>query len=187
MKELNKTQVAELVTQAAEDANAFGELYEYFFPKIYQYIHYRVNGKETAEDLVSDIFFKALRNLDSLSEPGDFQSWLFSIARNALIDHYRKIGKRREESTENIQQEPEKEWHTPEAHVLAAEESKEVMDSLKILSPEQQEVILLRFVHELKLKEIAEVIDKNESAVKGLLYRGLQKLSSHFADREVQT
>ncbi|ACB83731.1 RNA polymerase sigma factor [Natranaerobius thermophilus] len=187
MKELSKQQLAELISKASHNEQAFEQLYNYFFPKIYQYIYYRVNNKEVTEDLVSDIFLKVLRNLKSLKKPEDFQSWIYSIARNALIDYYRKKGRKKEEASEAISDDETVLIDTPEDHVLLEEHSKEIFKLLEILSIEQQEVIQLRFVDELKIKEIAKVLDKSEGAIKGLLYRGLNKLSRHLDSKEVQS
>ncbi|WP_158212292.1 RNA polymerase sigma factor [Natranaerobius trueperi] len=184
--DLSKERLAELATKAIHDEQAFEELYNYFFPKVYYYILQRVNNKAIAEDLVSNIFLKALRNLTSLKNSRDFQGWLFSIARNALIDHYRKAGRKKEEASEAVSDDKTILYETPEDQLLIKEHNNQIYQALDTLSPEQSEVVILRFMHELKLKEIAKVIDKSEGAVKGLLYRALKKLSIHFQDREVQ-
>ncbi len=187
LKELSKQYLADLAKKASHDEQAFEQLYNIFFPKIYQYIYHRVNSKEITEDLVSDIFLKVVRNLPSLKNPEDIKSWTFSIAKNSLIDHYRKAGRKKEDSSEAVSDDLTFQTETPEDSLLDQEHSQEILSALNILSEEQQEVIQLRFIHELKIKEIASVMNKSEGAIKGLLYRGLNKLSKHMEFKEVRS
>lgn len=183
--DLQKQELESLVSRAEYDSEAFGRLYDIFFPKIYSYIYHRVNDQQTAEDLVSEIFFKALKKLSSCRNKQEFQGWIFSIARNSLIDFYRKKDKAKETAlTDNITETPGENFN-PELAAVMKDNQQEVRKALQNLSPLQQEVIILRFVEELKLKEIARVLEKTEGAVKGLLYRGLSALSSELEKRGV--
>ncbi len=186
--DISKEKLAELAIQAADDPEAFGELYDYFFPKIYHYIYNRVNDQQLAEDLVSDIFMKILKNLDTLKHISEVQGWFFSIARNTLIDYYRKKGRNKEDVKDHLtfvtsSTEPTVPENNPESAYISKEHSQEIFKLLQSLSPDQQEVLTLRFCHDLKINEIADVIEKSEGAVKGLLYRGIKKLAQTLDER----
>lgn len=191
--EQNKEELALLVEKAENDPEHFEKLYNYFFPKIYNYIYYRVNDRLLAEDLVSDIFIKVINNISNCKNKKQFQSWLFTIARNHLIDFYRKNKTRHEnEASENqldsyyqYTLKTNYKYDNPETTLVQKLDQEEISKLIKNLSPQQQDVIILRFFEELKLKEIAEIMNKNEGAVKGLLYRGIKALTAELQKRGV--
>ena len=174
------TQDSELkqwVTEAKKgDEQSFGELYEMFFEKIYRFVFYRVNHKELAEDLTEEIFTKAWKNISNVKEES-FSGWLYRIAKNTIIDHYRQ-----EKVTidlydlENVLQSDE--------NVAAATDlvlnKKTLSKFIKKLSPEQQIVIQLKFIEDLSNEEIAELISKSEGSIRVIQHRAIQKLQQLF-------
>jgi len=94
---------AELVERAKTDDRAFTILYDYYFPKIYGYIYKRVGNFDLAEDLVSSIFLKVFTNIGAYKEQGySFSAWVYRIATNKLIDHYRKAGQKKVVSLDEV-------------------------------------------------------------------------------------
>ena len=161
-----------LVQQAKlGEKEAFGRLYEKYLDRLYRYVFYRCDQrKELAEDLVQTVFIKAWEKIE-LFDKGSFQAWLYTIARNTLIDHIR-VQKVQEQLDENMMD--EKKSIEEQAHTTLQVD--QVMQHLSLLTEEQQEVVLLRFVNELSYKEIAQALDKKEDAVRALQYRALKEL-----------
>ncbi len=185
---LSKEELSKLVKKAEKDPLYFEELYEIFFPKIYNYFYFKVNDKSLAEDMVSDVFIKILNNISKCRDRRQFQSWAFAIARNYLIDFYRKKSTNIEASSSSYEDNKyydNNNSFNPEDALMDKISREELSEVLKILSKSQQDVIILRFFEELKLKEIAEIMNKSEGAVKGLLYRGIKALTSELSKRGV--
>lgn len=156
------------------DQSAFGELYDAYIDKIYAYLFYRTHHRETAEDLTSDVFTKAWAKINSFDpEGGSFSAWLYRIAHNRLIDHYRAF-----RPTDNI----EDVWDALRSDIdvnrdaETAERLRTVEKAVRSLPASQRDVILLRAWDGLSYAEIAEVLGKNESACKMAFSRGLSTL-----------
>ncbi len=160
------------------EKEAFGKLYEIYLDRLYRYIYFRTgNNRELSEDLVQSVFVKAWEKLDTFGKSlpagrqGSFQAWLYTIARNTLIDHIR--GARQQVALdENLADEKE----SVEEKVTDAVAIEQVMQKLQVLSDEQREIILLRFVEDLSYKEIAAITEKKEDAIRALQYRALKQL-----------
>ena len=157
----------------AGDKQAFGVLYEHYFDKIYRFIYYRSLQKETAEDLCSKTFLKALDGLSGFdSGRGSFNSWIYRIASNTLTDHFRKSG--RFEMVSGVWELPSEEDFEVDVHNrLYWEKLKPVFDEL---SPEKKEIIIMRVWDELSFGEIAELTGKSEAACKMSFKRTLDGL-----------
>jgi RNA polymerase sigma-70 factor, ECF subfamily len=163
------------------DETAFGQLYEFYFEKIYKFIYYRVNHKEVAEDLSEDVFIKAWAKIGTVSEDS-FGGWLYSIAKNRIIDHYRQAKTTVDLlDVENIL---EADGNIVDDTNLLIEQ-KLFMVLLKKLSPEQQIVIKLKFIEDMDNGEIAELISKSEGSIRVIQHRAIQKLQTLF-DEQIQ-
>ena len=135
----------------------FAELYEEYMPKIYRYIQYRVNNVQLAEDLTSTTFEKALVNFDKYcSDKASFSTWLFSIARNIVIDHYRVAGRRQMVPLEEAKQVLTGDL-SPEEEVVRREEMAMLHSCLAGLPRADQEIISLKFGAELTNRQIAKM------------------------------
>jgi len=171
-----------IVLQAQQNPASFAPLYDQYFPKIYNYIYHRVNNTQLAEDLVGETFYKALANIDKFKwQNRSIASWLYTIARNQVIDYYRKqepvlLDDKKAELTVDP-------GGNPEEKVLQDDLKDELMKAIKTLSADQQDAMLLRYQEGLKLKEIALVLGKNEGAVKALLFRGLRSMRKKLEGR----
>lgn len=155
------------------DRQAFGSLYRRYFDSIYRYVYFRVGkNRETAEDLTQAVFFKALIKIDDFNEDGvGFRPWIYRIAHNQIIDHYRGY-KNNSNLTENLPDENQ----NFEEEVLKDLEYQKVLIALERIPEEQREIITMRFISELSNKEIAEALNKKDEAVRSMIYRGLKNL-----------
>jgi len=182
---MNPNEEKELIKKAQKEPEAFAELYDKYYPQIFGYILKRIADLEIAQDITSETFFKALKNLWKFRWKNiSFSAWLYRIANNEIANYFRKnkkysisLEKLKEKGFEPIS------LHNPEAEFLKAqEELKKHQDFLKIqekisqLPIKYQEVITLRFFEKKKIKEIAEILGKKEGTIKSLLHRGLEKL-----------
>jgi len=152
---------------------AFGVLYDRYLDKIYRFIYYKTFSKEVAEDLTSDVFHKALEKIGSFDgEKGTWSAWLYRIARNRVIDHYRTT--KTAVPLEDIF-EVGVDDRTAEA-LDATRALKQVKDYLETLSPKQREIITLRVWEEKSYREIAEIIGGSEDSVKMAFSRIIREL-----------
>ena len=171
-----------LIARAKEDPEAFGALYDQYFPQIYSYVAARVGSRELAEDITSEVFFKALRAIGRYRHTGHpFSSWLYQIAVNAITDHYRS----RRRSEESLDEGPELvDAATPVDEDVAQRMGAQDIWALIEALPEQQRVAMtLKYGEDLKLAEIGEIMGKSEGAVKLLVFRGTATLRQQLSAR----
>jgi len=167
-----------LVERAQEgDGDAFGRLYDAYVDTVYRYIYYRVSSKALAEDLTQETFLRALRRISTFTWQGrDFGAWLVTIARNLVADHFKSSRHRLEvptgEMLDSDQHEP-----SPEESVLAYLSNRALLDAVKQLNAQQQECVTLRFLHGLSVAETAQIMGKNDGAIKTLQYRAIRTLA----------
>lgn len=167
----------EMINKAQENPRSFAPLYDHYFPKIFNYIYQRVQNAQLTEDLVAETFYKALANINKFKWQGkgySFAGWLYTIARNQVIDQFRRQEPKLMEEGSRDLVAPEAD--NPENKVLREITREELLKIVHTLTPDQQDALLLRFQEGLKIKEIAVVLSKNEGAVKALLFRGLKNL-----------
>ena len=163
------------------DAEAFGELYDRYVDQVYRYIAYRVASTQLAEDLTSETFLRALRRIGSFSWQGrDVGAWFVTIARNLVADHYKSSRYRLELTADDVSVVGGAQQVTaegPEDAVLEAMQNTQLLVAVKLLGPEQQECIVLRFLQGLSVAETAQVMGKNDGAIKALQYRAVRALA----------
>ena len=165
------------------DAAAFGLLYESHLDRIYRYVFYRVGTTGEAEDMTEIVFLKAWEAIDRYQPRGvPFIAWLYRLAHNLVVDSYRS--RRPSIALEDI-----KETEEPGANVLDQVEQQidadEVRTAVRTLSPEHQQMIVLRFVEGLSHAEVAQITGKSEGAMRVVQYRALQALAKMLrADEE---
>jgi RNA polymerase sigma-70 factor (ECF subfamily) len=166
---------AELIARAqAGDVKAFGELYEKYVVLIYRYVLARVNSESDAEDLTEIVFLRAFESLHRYKERGRrFSAFLYQVARNALVDHYRQ--QRRTETIEAVERLPSQD-PPPDERMLADERSSVLRRAMAELPADYQEVIRLRIILSLPTAVVGEWLDRSEGAVRVLLHRALKAL-----------
>jgi RNA polymerase sigma-70 factor (ECF subfamily) len=165
------------------DAAAFGALYDRYVEAVYRYVFYRVRNDADAEDLVSDVFMRALRAMPRYEPRVAFLAWLYRIARNAVIDRARRS--HTQISFEDALAHPGVDQVVePDATILALSDKEAVRGALAKLTPLQQEVIVLRFVEGYSTNEIAALVGKREGTVRGIQFRALEALRTLIPSRE---
>ncbi len=161
---------------AQADPARFAELYELNFHRVYAYIARRVRQRQEAEDLTSEVFHEALRNIGGFEWRGvPFAGWLYRIAAFAIADRWRRMGKASEV--------PAEEAGEPGLDA-GAERSAMLGQLVDALPTDQRTVLLRRFVERRSIREIAAELGRSEGAVKQLQFRALQTLRSQMSAAE---
>lgn len=165
------------------DRDAFACLYDTYLDRIHRYIYFRVADPDAAEDITSLVFLKGWEKLRSY-QPGKspFAAWLYRIAHNAVIDHYRtrKTLVSLEELGPAELSYPDEADEKLDRKIL----SRELHEALNELTGTQQEVLILRFVYGCSTMEIARRLDKQEGAIRALQLRGLKRLAHLLPSQE---
>lgn len=162
---------------ARHDTEAFGRLYRLYFSQVFTFISFRISNREDAEDLANTVFEKALAAIGRYEpKPAQFSTWLYTIAKNCIIDHYRK---RKVPIDADV--EPEKAAGIdlsadPVRKVLLDERKRTLREALRELTSDQREVVECRFFFELSIQETAAAMMRTEGAVKALQFRALDNL-----------
>lgn len=173
---------SELIQRAiGRDAGAFGELYRQNLTRIYRYIYYRIGQSSDAEDLTEQTFLKAWEAIDRFRDQGvPFSAWLYRLAHNLIIDF-----RRTSHEAAPIEDLQEMEAAQRPLDELAAGriEEREVLLAIARLTPEQQQVIILRFIQGMSHADVAAILGKNEGAVRVVQHRALQALHALLAGR----
>ncbi|MEO9324366.1 sigma-70 family RNA polymerase sigma factor [Nocardioides sp. C4-1] len=176
--EAERTRLIALVELArGGDAEAFGQLYDHYQPSVYRFLYYRTRSATLAEDLTSETFFRALRNMTSFRWQGkDFGAWLMTIARNLATDHF-KAGRTRLESTTEDMGAHDDTTEGPESLVLASLTNEMLLEALTQLPDEQRDCLVMRFLQGMSIAETAAVLGRSDGAVKQLQLRGVRNLA----------
>lgn len=173
-----------LVDQAkAGDTQAFAKLYDAYVERVSRYIYFRVSEESDMEDLVSQVFLKAWENLDRYkmgSSP--FIAWLYTIARNLVIDHYRT--KKDTLPLEEAVTVPS-DIEMPDEQAQTRFDLEAMRDALQVLSKDQQQVLILKYIAGLPNESIAKIMNKQEGTIRGLQMRGLQTLAKYMRQKEL--
>ena len=166
-----------LLALASEfDEAALGELYERYESKIYSYIYRRTGSPTIAEDLTGQVFLKMLEAIRSQQGwHSSFSGWLYRIAHNLVIDHYRRRERRQHVSMEDAPT-LKSEKHDPVAAAEMNLDADRLRSAIQRLTAEQAQVISLRFLEGYNISEVATMMDKTEGAVKALQYRAVGTL-----------
>lgn len=168
--------------RAGEEA-ALIELYEWYKPRVYRFLYYRLRDKHSAEDLTTEVFLRMLQSLPSFQFQGTpFQAWLFQIARNLVVDDFRRQSVRNHDPLDEVLEANEE---LPEDIAQGRMMKAELQDALLELTAGQLDVIALRFIAGQSIADVAQALDKSESAVKSLQARGLKALEQRLAGEEV--
>jgi len=172
-----------LVHRAQEgDAEAFGELYDHYVTMVHRYAYHRVGDRATAEDVTSETFVRALRRIDSLSFQGrDVGAWLVTIARNIIRDHVKSSRYRLEVATADMR-DADQATDGPEDAVVQHLTNQQLLACVQQLGSEQQECIVLRFMHGLSVAETAQIMGKKDGAIKALQHRAVRRLAGLLPD-----
>ncbi|HLY64546.1 MAG TPA: sigma-70 family RNA polymerase sigma factor [Chloroflexota bacterium] len=173
--------IGDLVERASKGSgDAFGQLYQIYVDRIYNYIYYKTGHSVDAEDLTEQVFIKAWEAIRRFRFEGKpFAAWLFKVARNVVIDHYR-TRKNNSDLSEVINAVAKE--GDPEAFAQRRATAHVLMTAIRHLTDEQQQVILLKFVDGMDNTEISATMGKKEGAIRALQYRALLALQRILQD-----
>ena len=159
-----------LVERAKTDPEAFGRLYDLHFSRIYSFVYSRVRDRETAEDLTSEVFCKALGAIGRYRHSGHpFSAWLYRIAINAINDHHRASRPTQDLDSALMVADPRR----PVADQVAeSADAARAWAAIDDLSPHQRAALTLKLGEDMMLAQIGEILGKSEGAVKLLVHRG---------------
>jgi len=151
-----------------------GSLYEEYYNKIAHYVYVRIGNRTEAEDLAGEVFLRALESLKSYKERGiPMQAWLFRIAHNLVVDHLRRVTKRKTVPIDTVQVEAEADPVTVAENNIKFQRVTKAMEQL---TGEQREVLELRFFGGLTSKETGGILNKSDGAVREMQRAGIEKL-----------
>lgn len=161
------------------DKEAYGKLYLKYFDSIYRYIFFKVNqNRQDAEDLTEIVFFKAWEKIEAFdAQAGGFRAWIYKIAHNQVIDHYKK-----ENRQTTLHETVIDEKQNLEEKVLQDLEHENALKAIEKLPPDQKEVIVMKFIEGLSNREIAKILGKEENAIRAVQFRALNHLHKIFTD-----
>lgn len=173
----------QLVLQAqAGNAEAFGQLYDAYMERIYRFIYFRVEDQQTAEDITSQVFLRAWNNLDRFRlGRTPYLAWLYTIAHNAVIDHYRT--RKVTTALEDVRLSQPDYAEVVENVIDIEVEMKSIKSAMQTLTGDQQQVLRLKFIEGMSNDEIARHLGKREGAVRALQMRGLRALAKQLEEK----
>jgi RNA polymerase sigma-70 factor (ECF subfamily) len=176
---------AALARAAQGDKEAFGVLYERYVDRIYTYIYYRTGNSFDAEDLTARVFLRALRHIPKYQDRGlPFSAWLYRIAHNLVANWHRDNSRRthiplRDGIFDYSQAE------LPENEVLRIEEREKLMEVIRGLPQDRQQLLIHKFLDHYSNAEIGQIMDRTEGAIKSLYHRTLLTLRDEFDRRSI--
>lgn len=171
-----QTPEATVVRASKGDHEAFGKIYDDWAEAIYKYIYLKTRDEATAEDILSEVFLKVWKKLNTFKPKADtkFSTWLFAIARNSVIDYYRTT--RQTIPFDNLPEIVDIEGETD----LFPEQGKLVV-ALDQLKPEYKQVLVLRYVEDVPISRIAQIMKKKEGNIRALTHRALAELKEKLS------
>ncbi|WP_042229024.1 RNA polymerase sigma factor SigW [Paenibacillus popilliae] len=165
------------------DTRAFAEIVDLYKDKIYHLAYRMLNNRHEAEDVVQDTFLRVYRNLDRYDENQKFSTWIYRIGTNLCIDRLRKrkpnyyldAGMTEQEGVDGYAMIPSDDW-TPESHLIVSETQRMVQEAIHSLPSKYKSVMVLRYLQDLSLQEISNVLDIPVTTIKTRVHRGREFL-----------
>jgi RNA polymerase sigma-70 factor (ECF subfamily) len=176
----SREELKQLVARAQEgDRDALEELYLLHFDRIYGYLHVTVGNRHDAEDLTTQTFLKMIQSIGGFKwQSAPFSAWLFRIAHNLAMDHFRSH--RRWQPEAEVPEPVGPPLDTAEEGAFESIGRASMLEMIESLSPDQQQVLTLKFVFDFSNAEAATILGKTEGAVKSLQHRALASLQKQI-------
>ncbi len=171
-----------LIVRATAEPEAFAAIYDHYFPRVYNYVRYRVQDSETADDITAQIFERALVGLGRYRpERGALIAWLFGIARHVIGDYLRAQKRRRWFSLDLLRNKANAD-PTPEQIVVRNETREELLKAVAQLNDRERELIAFKFGARMTNRHIARLTGLSESNVGVILYRAIRRLRARLIE-----
>lgn len=167
------------------DKIAFGELYQRYITRIYNYVYYRVSDEQDAEDLTARVFMRALNHIAKYDDRGvPFSAWLYRIAHNLVANWHRDNSRKKVIPLDDymVGRNP---GDAPESVAESREEEELLLESVRDLPEDRQQLLFLKFVERRPNSEIGEIMNRTEGAIKSLYHRTLLALNEDLTDRGI--
>ena len=183
MPELENNEADVLKRASQGDRDAFGELYERYIDRIFNYVYYRTGNTHDAEDLTARVFQRAMNHIHNYTDRGvPFSAWLYRIAHNLVANWHRDRSRKQEIPITDIPVLPAKGDH-PETSLVRTEEQDALLRLIRKLPPERQNLLILKFAENLSNAEIGQIMGRSEGAIKSLYHRTLLALRDQVGDQ----
>lgn len=181
--EYNEEEVLARASQG--DRDAFGELYERYAERIFNYVYYRTGNPHDAEDLTARVFQRAMNHIRNYTNRGvPFSAWLYRIAHNLVANWHRDRSRKQEIPLDDLPILPTKGDH-PERNLVRSQEQDALLKMIRKLPPERQNLLILKFVENMSNAEIGKIMGRSEGAVKSLYHRTLLALRDQLEDQNL--
>ena len=182
----NKNLIEMLVNKARTgDKDALTELYGVFREKIYRYVFFKCGNHADAEDITNEVFLRMIQSIANFQWKGiGFSSWLFKIASNLVVDYYRNKSRRNIESIEKRDYIGETNWEQISEFLDNRDLFHAIYKDTDDLTGLQKEVVNLRFIGDLSLKETAEAMSKNVNSIKAIQHAAIKKLKEKVQENK---
>jgi RNA polymerase sigma-70 factor (ECF subfamily) len=176
----------EILGRASQgDRDAFGQLYERYVERIFNYVYYRTGNLHDAEDLTARVFQRAMNHIKNYTDRGvPFSAWLYRIAHNLVANWHRDRSRKQEIPLDDLPVVPTKGDH-PERNLVRSQEQESLLRMIRRLPPERQNLLILKFVENMSNAEIGEIMGRSEGAVKSLYHRTLLSLRDQLEDHNL--
>lgn len=160
------------------DKEALGEVFNFYYDKIFRFAYRRTSSQETAEDITSEVFLNAIKNIQSFQwkKADSFKNWIYRIANNKICDYFRKSYRVKTIELERVGELKDGSQNNPQELLISKAHNEEINKAISQLSEKDQQVLNLTFFEEMKTEEIAEVLDCSVNSVYIRLHRALKKL-----------
>ena len=167
------------------DRDAFGQLYERYVERIFNYVYYRTGNPHDAEDLTARVFQRAMNHIRNYTDRGvPFSAWLYRIAHNLVANWHRDRSRKQEIPIDDLPILPTKGDH-PEKNLVHSQEQESLLKMIRKLPPERQNLLILKFVENMSNAEIGKIMGRSEGAVKSLYHRTLLALRDQLEDQNL--
>jgi RNA polymerase sigma-70 factor, ECF subfamily len=167
------------------DLEAFGQLYERYVERIFNYVYYRTGNLHDAEDLTARVFQRAMNHIRNYKDRGvPFSAWLYRIAHNLVANWHRDRSRKQEIPLDDLPVMPTKGDH-PERNLVRSQEQEALLRMIRRLPAERQNLLILKFVENMSNAEIGQIMGRSEGAVKSLYHRTLLSLRDQLEDQNL--
>ena len=181
--EYNEEEILSLASQG--DRDAFGQLYERYMERIFNYVYYRTGNTHDAEDLTARVFQRAMNHIQKYTDRGvPFSAWLYRIAHNLVANWHRDRSRKQEIPLDDLPILPTKGDH-PEKNLVRSQEQDSLLRMIRKLPAERQNLLILKFVEDMSNAEIGAIMGRSEGAVKSLYHRTLLALRDQLEDQNL--